>query len=179
MDVVLRESDRMNNIITNFLAFARPAALGTEVKTELVDVRAALNDCISLIRHSPEVTEGHEFRISSSDGLFVKGDETQLKQVCWNLARNAIQAMPNGGDLTISAFHQNGNVVMDFEDMGNGIDLDMQDRLFEPFVSGSGGTGLGLSIVHRIVQEHGGRIGVESEPRIGTKIRVEFPQARS
>ena len=179
MDVVLRESDRMNNIITNFLAFARPAALGNEKKTELIDVRGALNDCISLIRHSPEVTDQHELTISADQGLYINGDETQFKQVCWNLARNAIQSMPKGGTLSINAFAENENIVMIFQDTGVGMDSDMLERLFEPFVSGSGGSGLGLSIVHRIVQEHGGRIGVESEPRIGTKIRVEFPQARS
>lgn len=177
MDVVLRESDRMNNIITNFLAFARPAALGKETKTELIDVKEALNDCISLIRHSPEVTESHDFRISVDDKLIVKGDETQLKQVCWNLVRNSIQAMPDGGEISISAFPGDDCIVLVFQDAGIGMDPGMLDRLFEPFVSGSGGAGLGLSIVHRIVQEHGGRISVDSAPRNGTKVRVELPRA--
>jgi two-component system, NtrC family, sensor histidine kinase PilS len=178
MDVVLRESDRMNNIITNFLAFARPAALGNERKNELIDVQAALNDCLSLIRHSPDVTDGHRFKIGADQDLFIKGDETQLKQVCWNLARNAIQAMPDGGVLSVRAFSEGDEIVVIFQDTGVGMDRDMLERLFEPFVSGSGGAGLGLSIVHRIVQEHGGRISVESEPGFGTKIRVEFLQAR-
>ena len=179
MDVVLRESDRMNNIITNFLAFARPAAIGNETKAELVDVREALNDCMSLIRHSPEASDRHQFNVNADPKLFINGDETQFKQVCWNLARNAIQSMPNGGNLSISAFAEAGNIVLIFRDTGVGMDQDMLERLFEPFVSGSGGSGLGLSIVHRIVQEHGGRISVDSEPLNGTKIRVEFPQARS
>ena len=179
MDVVLRESDRMNNIITNFLAFARPAALGTEGQTDSIDLRAALNDCLSLIRHSPEVTERHELEISSQEELFIEGDETQLKQVCWNLARNAIQAMPNGGKLSVNALSDENQVVMIFQDTGVGMDRDMLERVFEPFVSGSGGAGLGLSIVHRIVQEHGGRISVDSEPLIGTKIRVEFPRSKA
>ena len=178
MGVVLRESDRMNNIITNFLAFARPAALGKETKAELIDVRDALNDCVSLIEHSPERTGRHRLKTIAEKNLFINGDETQLKQVCWNLARNAIQAMPNGGDLKISAFPENGQAVLIFHDTGIGMGRDMMDRLFEPFVSGSGGAGLGLSIVHRIVQEHGGRISVESESGIGTKVRIEFPAAR-
>lgn len=178
MDVVLRESDRMNNIITNFLAFARPAAIGNERKSELIDVGAALSDCISLIKHSPEVTDLHQFDLSAEGELFIRGDETQFKQVCWNLARNAIQAMPDGGNLNISAYPQDDQIVLIFQDSGVGMDRDMMDKLFEPFVSGSGGSGLGLSIVHRIVQEQGGRISVDSEPRVGTKIRVEFPHAR-
>ncbi len=178
MDVVLRESDRMNNIITNFLAFARPAAIGNERKSELIDVRAALSDCISLIKHSPEVTDRHQLDIDAEYELFIRGDETQFKQVCWNLARNAIQAMPNGGNLDIRAYPQDSQIVLIFQDTGVGMDREMMDRLFEPFVSGSGGSGLGLSIVHRIVQEQGGRISVDSEPGAGTKIRVEFPHER-
>ena len=175
MDVVLRESDRMNNIITNFLAFARPAAQSLNGERQIIDVSSSLNDCVSLIKHSPEATEVHSFHVSIDDELCIEGDETQLKQVCWNLARNAIQAMPEGGRLSISAFAENENVIILFDDTGIGMNRKMLDRLFEPFVSGSGGTGLGLSIVHRIVQEHGGRVSVESAPGKGTKVRVEFP----
>lgn len=176
MDVVLRESDRLNNIISNFLAFARPAAHSFKANTEVIDVSSSLGDCVSLIRHSPEAAAGHRFNVSIDPQLRIEGEETQLKQVCWNLARNAIQAMPDGGDLSISAFAENGNVIILFEDSGIGMTREMLDRLFEPFVSGSGGTGLGLSIVHRIVQEHAGRISVESSPGKGTRVKVEFPR---
>ena len=176
MDIVLRESDRMNNIITNFLAFARPASNGPTLQHEVIDVSTSLSDCVALIKHSPESTPSHEFAVDAEDGLQIEGDETQLKQVCWNLARNAIEAMPNGGKLTVSAFSEAGSVVVLFSDTGVGMEREMVGRVFEPFVSGSGGMGLGLSIVHRIVQEHGGRISVDSVPGRGTTVRVEFSQ---
>lgn len=178
MDIVLRESDRMNNIISNFLAFARPAVDGSSEKREVVNLTDALSDCLSLIRHSPEVTSTHKLEIVAEPGLKIDGNETQLKQVCWNLARNALEAMPEGGEFRVSAFSENGNVVTVFRDTGSGMDQEMLDRMFEPFVSGSGGTGLGLSIVHRIIQEHGGRIDVKSELGKGTSVTVEFPRAR-
>ena len=177
MDIVLRESDRMNNIITNFLAFARPASNGLSSKREVIDVSASLSDCVALIKHSPESVSAHEFVVDTEPGLLIEGDETQMKQVCWNLARNAIEAMPGGGRLTVSAFSEAGNVVVLFADTGVGMEREMIDRVFEPFVSGSGGMGLGLSIVHRIVQEHGGRISINSHPGEGTAVRIEFPQA--
>jgi two-component system sensor histidine kinase PilS (NtrC family) len=177
MDVVLRESERMNNIITNFLAFARPTASSLATKRGIIDLSPALTDCVSLIKHSPEATDRHEFSIYTADGLFVQGDETELKQVWWNLARNSIEAMPQGGVLSVSACREGGAVSVSFSDTGVGVEKGMIERMFEPFVSGSGGSGLGLSIVHRIVQEHGGRISVDSEPGKGTTVKVEFPRA--
>ena len=177
MDIVLRESDRMNNIIANFLAFARPSQGQMSVKRDLIDVSAAVSDCISLIKHGPEAAAGHEFVTDTKSDLRIVGDESQLRQVCWNLARNALEAMPNGGRLTVSSFQEAGNVIVMFADTGSGMESEMIERIFEPFVSGSGGMGLGLSIVHRIVQEHGGCIRVASQPGEGTAVRVEFPQA--
>ena len=179
MDIVLRESDRMNNIITNFLAFARPAQSHVSLKHDVIDVSAAVSDCISLIKHGPEAAAGHEFVLDAKAGLQIVGDNSQLKQVCWNLARNALKAMPDGGRLTVSSFSEVGNVVVMFADTGSGMEPEMVERIFEPFVSGSGGMGLGLSIVHRIVQEHGGSIRIESQPGEGTRVKIEFPQAQN
>lgn len=175
MDVVLRESDRMNNIITNFLAFARPSSSAALPNRSLVAVKDALDDCMSLIRHSPEASDDHEFEVRAADDILIAGDETQLKQVCWNLARNALQSMPNGGILTVTAQPENDKVRLEFRDTGIGMDQKMIEHMFEPFVSGTGGTGLGLSIVHKIVQDHGGRIDVVSYPGKGTNVTVEFP----
>lgn len=177
MNVVLRESDRMNNIITNFLAFARPSANGPKPNRSVIDVKEAIHDCMSLIKHSPEASDDHKFEINAMDELLIAGDETQLKQVCWNLARNAIQSMPGGGTLNVTATANNESVRLEFSDTGVGMDREIRDHVFEPFISGSGGTGLGLSIVYKIVQDHGGNIDVDSEPGKGTKVTVEFPKA--
>ncbi|MEO5860562.1 MAG: ATP-binding protein [Pyrinomonadaceae bacterium] len=181
MDVVLRESDRMNSIITNFLAFARPAANGDGTLRDEIDVGAALSDCLALVKHSPEVTEKHEFNLKlTGRRATILADETQLKQVWWNLARNAIQAMPDGGTLTVRLAHAAGNrVLIEFADTGIGMDDEMLDRVFEPFTSGSGGTGLGLSIVYKIVNDHGGTIDVQSTPDEGTRVTMVFRETVS
>ena len=177
MEVVLRESDRMNNIITNFLAFARPAAAnGDGTHRDEIDVGATLTDCLALIKHSPEATDKHNFKLEIPDRpAKILADETQLKQVCWNLARNAIQAMPDGGTLNVRLAHAAGNrVLVEFADTGLGMNEEMLDRVFEPFTSGSGGTGLGLSIVYKIVNDHGGTIDIQSTPGEGTRVTMVF-----
>jgi two-component system sensor histidine kinase PilS (NtrC family) len=181
MDVVLRESDRMNSIITNFLAFARPAANGKGEHRDEIDFGAALKDCLALVKHSPEVTNKHEFKLELPDRpAKILADETQLKQVCWNLARNAIEAMPDGGTLTVRATNAPGNrVLVEFADSGIGMDDEMLDRVFEPFTSGSGGTGLGLSIVYKIVNDHGGTIDIQSAPGEGTRVTMVFRETVS
>lgn len=177
MNVVLRESDRLNTIITNFLSFARPTVNGSGSSRSILNVCTVINDCTALIKHSPEATSEHQFEIRADGELYVAGDESQLKQVFWNLARNAIQSMPDGGTLAIDATEENGIVRIEFSDTGVGIDRSMLDHIFEPFLSGSGGTGLGLSIVHKIVQDHDGRIEVDSRVGKGTRFTVEFPSA--
>ena len=182
MDVVLRESERMNSIISNFLAFARPASSnGTAPHRDELDVGSALTDCLALIEHSPEAGERHKFKLELPD-LPVKmlADETQLKQVCWNLARNAIQAMPDGGTLRVRLAHApSRRFLIEFADDGIGMNAEMLERVFEPFTSGSGGTGLGLSIVYKIVNDHGGTIDIQSNPGKGTRITMIFREAIS
>ena len=176
MDVVLRESDRMNAIITNFLAYARPSKNGSGTHREKVDVAAALNDCLALIKHSPETTPEHKFSLDMPDEpAQILADETQLKQVFWNLARNSIQAMPDGGTLSVRLAHAPGNrILIEFADTGSGMSEEMLEHVFEPFISGSGGTGLGLSIVYKIVSDHGGTIDIQSAPGDGTRVSMIF-----
>ncbi len=98
MKIILRESDRLNSIITNFLSYAKPK-VGSFTE---IDVCEAIRDTVKLLRHSPDVTENTRLeRILPADPVFVSADSTQLKQIFWNLARNSINAMPDGGELTI------------------------------------------------------------------------------
>ena len=118
--------------------------------------------------------------VGLAPGRLDLADETQLKQVCWNLARNAIQAMPDGGTLNVRLAHAAGNrVLVEFADTGIGMNEEMLDRVFEPFTSGSGGTGLGLSIVYKIVNDHGGTIDIQSTPGQGTRVSMVFRQTVS
>ena len=175
MDIVLRESDRLNSIITNFLSYARPAA----VDFAETDVSEAIKDTLTLLKHSPDVQENHILKDDIADEqIIISADSAQLKQIFWNLARNAIQAMPDGGELSVSLLSiPNNRIRIIFEDTGKGMSQEQVEQLFEPFSnSTSGGTGLGLSIVYQIVKDHNGAINVRSLEGKGTTITVELPK---
>jgi len=178
MNVVLNESDRLNKIITNFLTYARTSTDGSSKDTfSTMDVCEALRDCFILLRHSPEVKDTHVLESELPETpVNIKANETQIKQVFWNLLKNSLQAMPDGGKLSVRLNEFPGkNVQIVFEDTGGGISPEYLEHLFEPFSSHARGTGLGLSIVHKIVRDHGGRIDVQSQVGKGTKITVELP----
>jgi signal transduction histidine kinase len=104
------------------------------------------------------------------------GDADQIRQVFWNLARNAVQAMSSGGTLRVSTEVSDGAYRILFADSGRGMTEDDQRRLFQPFRTNfPTGTGLGMAISYRIVQEHGGRIDVVSRAGFGTTITVTLP----
>jgi two-component system sensor histidine kinase PilS (NtrC family) len=174
IEIIKTESDRLNKIISNFLTYARPHASSfTEV-----DVGEALSDSFTLLRHSPEINEAHSLMTELPDEpIVLSADSTQLKQVFWNLARNALQAMPEGGELKVQLRRRsNGRVQIIFSDTGQGMSPEQVNRLFEPFSeSSTGGTGLGLSIVYQIVRDHGGTINVRSLENKGTTITIELP----
>jgi len=177
-DVALREAERLNDIITNFLAYARPSSDALRVAaSKRTDIDAALRDCMVLLKHDPRVSEAHELVYESPERpLASKMSETQLKQVVWNLMQNSIDAMPDGGNLTVKLNEiPGGRVHMLFQDTGPGFSPENIKHLFEPFSVAASGTGLGLSIVHKIVSENGGRIDVSSADKGGAKILVELP----
>ena len=106
-------------------------------------------------------------------------DAEQLRQVFWNLARNALQAMPDGGKVQAQLKRNaNGRLRINFVDTGRGMSPEQVERLFEPFSSTTGGSGLGLSIVYQIIRDHGGTINVRSLEGQGTTITIELPVAR-
>ena len=175
MEIILRESDRLNRIITDFLSYARPRSL---IQAR-VDVGDLLHQTFSLMRHSPEINPNQTIVEELPDEeLFAEADEGQLKQVFWNLSRNALQAMPEGGTLRATLEKNSHNRLrISFADTGRGMSPDQVEHLFEPFSSTTGGTGLGLSIVYQIIRDHGGTINVRSLVGQGTTITVELPLA--
>lgn len=175
MSIILRESDRLNSIITNFLNYARPKAGNFSE----IDVCEAIRDTFTLLRHSPDVKEHHKLiDVLPVEPVAVYADTSQLKQIVWNLARNSISAMPDGGTLTTKVETiPNNRVRLIFEDTGQGMSPEHVEQLFEPFSnSTSGGTGLGLSIVYQIIRDHNGTINVRSNEGEGTVITVELPR---
>jgi two-component system sensor histidine kinase PilS (NtrC family) len=175
MDIILKESDRLNSIITNFLGYARPmAATFTET-----NVGEAIRETIALLKHSPDVKENHQLIADLGDeDIIISADSSQLKQIFWNLARNALQAMPSGGELRVElAKVPLKRIRITFKDTGIGMSSDQVEQLFEPFSnSTTGGTGLGLSIVYQIVRDHNGVINLRSRQGEGTTITVELPR---
>jgi signal transduction histidine kinase len=119
--------------------------------------------------------------------VWVKADSNQLRQVIWNLVLNAVQALPGGGRLTVrirsiapTQAEGGGRAEMEVSDSGQGIGPEDLQRIFEPFfTTKSGGSGLGLAIVHRIVEEHGGRVDVHSERTKGTRVIVTLPEGHA
>jgi two-component system sensor histidine kinase PilS (NtrC family) len=175
MEIILRESDRLNRIITDFLTYARPRSL-VQAK---VDIGELLRQTFTLMRHSPEVKESQKILDEiPARPIFVDADSEQMRQVFWNLIRNALQAMEHGGTLR-AAFdtNSNGRLKITFADTGRGMSPEQVDHLFEPFSSTTGGTGLGLSIVYQIIRDHGGTINVRSREGQGTTITIELPSS--
>lgn len=176
MEIILRESDRLNRIITDYLTYARPRSQA-HIST---DVRELLQETFILLRHSPELQALHKLEEDYPDEpLMMNADASQLKQVFWNIARNALQAMPHGGTLRAELKHSAGNRLrITFTDTGRGMSPEQVEHLFEPFSSRTGGTGLGLSIVYQIIRDHGGTINVRSREGQGTTIAIELPGER-
>ncbi len=176
MEIILRESDRLNRIITDFLNYARPRSSVHAT----VDIGDLLKQTFTLLRHSPEIKESQTIVDEVPETpLFADADAEQLRQVFWNLSRNALQAMNNGGTLKAQvAQNSNGRLKIIFSDTGRGMSPEQVEHLFEPFSSTTGGTGLGLSIVYQIIRDHGGTINVRSRESQGTTITIELPSAQ-
>lgn len=168
---IVAETLRLETLVNNLLAYSRTDRL-TPTVLRLDELIAHM---VSLIR-----PEAEEQRIGiSSDcpaGLQIRGDRDRLGQVLLNLAKNAIQAMPEGGNLHLAATTSAMGVTIAVSDSGQGIDADIADRIFEPFfTTRSKGTGLGLALCKKIVEEHSGTIEVKSVTGQGTTISVTLP----
>ncbi|HKC26103.1 MAG TPA: ATP-binding protein [Thermoanaerobaculia bacterium] len=174
MEIVVSESQRLSSIIEDFLKYVRPK----ERAIEQVDGPAALRDVVTLLQHSDELTATHRILVDlQPESVLVAADPGQLRQIFWNLARNAIAAMPDGGTIRVSARLDAERWTVSISDEGRGMTAEERDVLFTPFAhSFPGGTGLGLAIVYHIVEEHGGAIEVETAPNQGTTIRITLPQ---
>jgi two-component system sensor histidine kinase PilS (NtrC family) len=174
MDIVLRESERLNTTIRSFLAYARPQ----HFEIARFDVRRALNDAALLLRNGAEVCEEHQIEVDvPAQELWYEADEGQIKQIVWNLATNGLRAMPQGGRLRLAGAldAESDGVVLTVQDEGIGIAAEELDNLFQPFHGRfAKGSGLGLAIVHRIVSDYNGQIQVKSTSE-GTTVSVRLP----
>jgi two-component system, NtrC family, sensor histidine kinase PilS len=175
MEIILRESDRLNRIISDFLNYARPRSI---IQSQ-IDLGELLRQTFTLLRNSAEINENHVISEEvPAAPVLISADAEQLQQVFWNLLRNGLQAMPAGGTLKAGLLKtSNGRIRITFSDTGRGMSPEQVEHLFEPFSSTTGGTGLGLSIVYQIIRDHSGTINVRSREGQGTTITIELPGA--
>ncbi len=173
VEVIVSEVNRLNRVVEQLLRFARPEA-GEFKRTPLLPILEAV---VALVDHEAERHRVH-LAIDVPVELMVVVDGEKMQQVFLNLLINAIQAMPAGGTVTVRARVETGRrqVCVEVADTGPGMSLEVQQRLFEPFfTTKQRGTGLGLAIVRKIVELHGGQIGVESAPTGGSTFRMRLP----
>jgi two-component system sensor histidine kinase PilS (NtrC family) len=191
MNIALREVDRLNQLISDFLKYARPGPSNPET----IQLQEVITDVLKMFDAAQ--SDGIEIDLAVEDGLTVFVDSGQLRQLLWNLVLNAAEAMPGGGQLRVSARaladrdsqegpprgrrgpeEEEGKdrwLEIAIADDGSGISHDKLDRIFDPFfTTKQNGSGLGLATVHRIVENHGGTIRLESELGVGTTVRVRM-----
>ncbi|HWY20056.1 MAG TPA: ATP-binding protein [Candidatus Acidoferrum sp.] len=167
LDIVTRESQRLNGIITDFLAYSR----GKKYHFEKADLVLLLEDTLTLMRHRMTAENtgiAIESRFSVPDALVI-ADGDRIKQVFWNIAENAVRAMRDGGTLKVGIERLGDDWQVSFADTGTGMTPQQTEKIFEPFQSNfEGGTGLGLAVVYQIVQAHEGKVWARSKPGQGT-----------
>jgi two-component system sensor histidine kinase PilS (NtrC family) len=189
MEITLREAERLNILITDFLLFAQPP----QTHKILTSIGRVLEETLDLFIHSPSFRNGIRIlRPSGKEKIQASIDPDQMKQVFWNLFINAAQSMSNGGKIEIqlgkgktpggtslslsSPLMAKEWIKISITDSGNGIALEEKEKIFEPFfTTKENGTGLGLSIVHKIIENHQGSIKVKSELGRGSTFTIFLP----
>ncbi|MFQ5427500.1 MAG: nitrogen regulation protein NR(II), partial [Thermodesulfobacteriota bacterium] len=179
MEIVLRETERINELITDFLLFARPAPQ----ELNSMNLSDVINEKIRLLRNSTQ-TRGIDIKCLLEDTISVEGDVRQLGQVFWNILLNSAHAIGSGtGSIRVSSSYGSETaspgrpvVFVEVADSGRGMERSAIKKIFDPFYSTrESGTGLGLAIAHSIVRSHGGAIVVTSEPGKGSKFTISLP----
>jgi two-component system sensor histidine kinase PilS (NtrC family) len=173
MGIVLTEVARLDGLIAELLDFARPRA----PQPQRVDLSAAIVELARVLSNDRATLGERALEVSAPEPVYTEVDPAQLRQIVWNLVRNAAQASPDGAPVSLRVAADGGWAQIEVRDRGPGIPPEHRARLFEPFFSTkSGGTGLGLATVHRIIEAHHGRIElVDAQPGPGTQVVVRLP----
>jgi len=176
LDTIIAEAQRCSKIARDLLDFARPR----ELVRSRVDIAAIIERTLAVVEHQPLFHNITVNRRYAPDLPALSVDQDRIEQVFLNLVMNAAEAMEGGGTLSIATSRETegGAIRITFEDTGPGMDAEIQKRIFDPFFSTKevgAGTGLGLSVSYRVVEDHGGRILLDSEPGKGARFTVILP----
>ncbi len=174
IDISLQEIKRANDIIGNYLTFAKPA----QQEYSNIELKQELNRSINVITPMANMNSVHIQ--TNIDTCYIKGDSQLLQQCFLNITKNSIEAMPNGGTLFINTEEINDEVVIEIADNGEGMMDEQLRRLGEPFLTTKGreGTGLGMMAVIRIIKMMNGKLDVKSKINEGTQFRIYFPRSQ-
>ena len=173
MQMVRGEGERLEALVTDFLAFAKPASPNLAA----VEAGPLVEETIDVFRREAAL-KGISVALDVQPAVWLSIDVNQIKSVLWNLLGNARDASEPGGRIAVKLRRQAGQALLEVEDSGQGIAPDDLPRIFDPFfTTKADGTGLGLAIVHRVVEGHAGRIAVRSEPGRGSTFSVTLPLA--
>jgi two-component system sensor histidine kinase PilS (NtrC family) len=175
VEIAVREVDRVNALINNFLDYARPRT-DERQRLDLGEMASEIAKIFEQERRAETVT----LELDAKPGVCVEAAAGQMQQVLWNLLRNAVDAMPKGGSIQLAVSGQDGDpplARLEVRDTGVGIANEDLEHIFEPFFSRKpGGTGLGLATTARIVEAHRGSIEVASQPGKGTTFTIKLPR---
>jgi len=173
--IMTAESNRLQNILNDFLTFSRIP----ESKLAETDLCPLLRDTVLLLSNDPALPKGVNIQTRiHAEECRARIDADQMRQVFMNLILNAIQAMPEGGQLTVEVHPEGERLAVRIADTGRGIADDMLDKVTHPFITGrKDGTGLGLSIVQRILMQHGTKLTIVSHKDVGTEVGFELESA--
>jgi len=173
LNILFKEIKRLNRVVTDFLSYARP----TQPALVDCDLNQLISESISIIKPEADKKQIRLNLHSVSKLPQIQADSSQLKQALLNLLLNSLQAIEKSGEISITSETSNGWISVEIKDTGPGISPENLSRVFTPFfTTKKEGVGLGLGIVERIVQNHKGKITVESRPEQGTVFTIKLPQ---
>jgi len=172
LGVLEEEVERLNNIVSDYLFAVRPQ----DVRPMRANLNELIRELVQLLRYEMEEARVRVLPVLSDSIPPMPLDEGAMKRALLNLIKNAIIAMPNGGELGLETRREQDNVIITVSDTGEGIPEELQGKVFEPFFTTSDtGSGLGLTVVYKVIKEHGGDLHMDSHPGRGSTFRITLP----
>jgi len=172
LGVLEEEIERLTNIVSDYLLAVRPQ----DVRPMKASLNELIRELVQLLRYEMEEAKVRVLPVLSESIPPMPLDEGAMKRALLNLIKNAIIAMPNGGELGLKTRKEQDNVIITVSDTGEGIPEELHGKVFEPFfTTRDTGSGLGLTVVHKIIKEHGGDLHMDSHPGRGSTFRITLP----